>query len=60
VDETGRLRVEDGKLLLAVTGERKVERLTLAGDRLFIEHFDPAARLADDAPTTLGIGRRRP
>lgn len=60
VEESGRLRVENGELLLAVSGERKVERLTLAGDRLFIEHFDPATRLADDEPTTIGIGRRRP
>lgn len=37
-------------------GDGKLERLTFAGNRFFIEHWDPAARFTDQPPNTMAVG----
>jgi hypothetical protein len=37
-------------------GDDKVERLTFAGDRLFVEHFAPRRNFGSGAPDQVGVG----
>ena len=50
-------RIENG-WLVADDGDGNAERLTLAGDRLFIEHFHPAARYPKQGTDILAVGER--
>jgi hypothetical protein len=50
-----RIRQKGGELFLDFSDD-KVERLTFAGNRLFIEHFAPAGDLARNVPDQIGIG----
>ncbi len=35
---------------------RKIERLGVSGNRLYIEHFNPASRYPKEFPSEIGIG----
>lgn len=50
-----RIRQKGGELFLDFSDD-KVERLTFAGNRLFIEHFAPAGNLERNVPDQIGIG----
>lgn len=56
VNEGDRLVAENGDLLIVFPGV--IERITLAGDKLFVEHFNPGSTYPDGIPTVMGVGRR--
>ena len=35
-----------------------IERITLVGDKLFVEHFNPGSTYPDGIPTVIGVGRK--
>ena len=47
-----------GKEVLIDDGKGAVERLTLAGERLFVEHFFPAERFPNNPPRIMAVGTR--
>jgi hypothetical protein len=53
--EPAKLKVVGSSLLLDLNDDR-IERLTFADGRVFIEHFNPPSHLADNVPDQLGIG----
>lgn len=53
----GQVRSQDGEWFLDFN-DRKLERLTFAGDRIFVEHWDPANGFGRTHPTLIGIAAR--
>lgn len=58
--QKGRIAARGGDVLLELSGERKLERLTLAGDVLNIEHFDPKTTYPSGPPAARAKGTRIP
>lgn len=56
LDRTGTL--QRAKVLLLDFGDGKVERLSLAGSRLLVEHFNPKSDYPNNRPNEIGIGVR--
>jgi len=54
-DRKAVLKVQADALLLDF-GDDKVERLTFAGDRLFVEHFAPRRNFGSGDPDQIGVG----
>jgi hypothetical protein len=51
-------RDEGGAWLIANDGDGNVERWTLAGDRLFVEHFSPGTRYPKEPANFMAVGSR--
>jgi hypothetical protein len=54
----GRLQRLDGGWLMAEDSKGNAERIAVAGDRLYIEHFHPASRYPNERTRTMAVGTR--
>ena len=58
MEENLQARVQRGEEVLLQFDDGKLERWTLAGTRLFVEHWNPASKYPQQPPTVIGIGVR--
>ena len=56
VNDTDELVKANGDLLIVFPNI--IERITLIGDKLFVEHFNPGSTYPDGIPAVMGVGRR--
>ena len=58
LEENRHARVQRGEEVLLRFADGKIERWTLAGRRLFVEHWDPASKYPQRPPSVIGSGVR--